>query len=415
MSDEPIRIAASFAPQPFRLLAQNAPMVWTHGKLRIQLAQESINIDMCENLLKEQAPIIYADDLVKMAKVDGRTVVDIMQMSKVPMAMPAYDQMVIEADMRDAVRQVHQDANIESGVSLLSLAGYVKLSPFSKETTETLRYLIKIHARKGRSELTDEKLKEHDIEGAGSKEVHFKDVFEIEKLINVPGFIFRGGMIDEDCIDIIDTAQFVGIYTYVLVPEHQKTQDPGECIGPIGISVYLVDPNKGLVKTTAGRPYHFMLMPHESDNETYLVDNIDGFIDDCVETTTAICLQTMAMLNCSNVELIVTGQTTDGVSKKKQKQMRMRSLRHHELRVKVGKELIRISGRKGLTGAKGLGMVRGHFKDFSKGKGLFGRLKYPAVWVPPHARGAAENGVIMKDYKIDASETDKTTDATFLV
>jgi hypothetical protein len=124
------------------------------------------------------------------------------------------------------------------------------------------------------------------------------------------------------------------------------------------------------------------------------------FYDDCARTAAALSMRVMALLNCSNVRLEDQGKTTDGIDKKTVKQKRLRSLTYHELRVKVGEHTMPIYGRKGSTGGKGLSIVRGHFRDYSKGKGLFGSLKYPAVWIPPHARGSAENGVIMKDYAL---------------
>lgn len=46
----------------------------------------------------------------------------------------------------------------------------------------------------------------------------------------------------------------------------------------------------------------------------------------------------------------------------------------------------------------GLHLVRGHFKDFSRGNGAFGWWK-GTCWVPQHMRGLAENGVVVKEYQ----------------
>lgn len=54
-----------------------------------------------------------------------------------------------------------------------------------------------------------------------------------------------------------------------------------------------------------------------------------------------------------------------------------------------------------------LGLVRGHFADYTKGKGLFG--KHHGVYlIPAHFRGSIENGVVVKNYKpkIDKGRAD---------
>lgn len=44
---------------------------------------------------------------------------------------------------------------------------------------------------------------------------------------------------------------------------------------------------------------------------------------------------------------------------------------------------------------------RGHFADYRKGKGLFGKLK-GLYWINSHVRGSEEHGVVEKDYAVAA-------------
>ncbi len=44
-------------------------------------------------------------------------------------------------------------------------------------------------------------------------------------------------------------------------------------------------------------------------------------------------------------------------------------------------------------------LMRGHFKDYSKGKGLFGKLK-GMYWWTPTIRGSEKAGVVIKDYEV---------------
>jgi len=49
--------------------------------------------------------------------------------------------------------------------------------------------------------------------------------------------------------------------------------------------------------------------------------------------------------------------------------------------------------------AKAMHLCRGHFADYTKGSGLFGRYRVE-VFVPDHVRGRKQRGVIVKDYTI---------------
>lgn len=54
-----------------------------------------------------------------------------------------------------------------------------------------------------------------------------------------------------------------------------------------------------------------------------------------------------------------------------------------------------------------LHLVRGHFADYRDGKGLFGKYK-DVFWIPDHVRGNAENGIVIKDYEVEAPKEEKS-------
>ena len=75
-------------------------------------------------------------------------------------------------------------------------------------------------------------------------------------------------------------------------------------------------------------------------------------------------------------------------------------VRYHVLEIDRMKTVLATEGQEGEVGLKrALHICRGHFKDYREGAGLFG--KYPVlVWTPDHLRGSADQGVVLKDYKV---------------
>ena len=75
-------------------------------------------------------------------------------------------------------------------------------------------------------------------------------------------------------------------------------------------------------------------------------------------------------------------------------------VRYHVLEIDRMKTVLATEGQESEIGLKrALHICRGHFKDYREGAGLFG--KYPVlVWTPDHLRGSADQGVVLKDYKV---------------
>lgn len=58
--------------------------------------------------------------------------------------------------------------------------------------------------------------------------------------------------------------------------------------------------------------------------------------------------------------------------------------------------------------AKAMHLCRGHFADYTKGKGLFGKHKVE-VFVPEHVKGRPQKGVVVKDYSISSERLEHGT------
>ena len=74
----------------------------------------------------------------------------------------------------------------------------------------------------------------------------------------------------------------------------------------------------------------------------------------------------------------------------------------HTLQIDRLKKILEDEGESETTGMKNaLHICRGHFKDFSKGKGLFGKYK-DLFWWDDQVRGKLDRGIVLKDYNINA-------------
>lgn len=116
-----------------------------------------------------------------------------------------------------------------------------------------------------------------------------------------------------------------------------------------------------------------------------------------LECQAAIVGFSLTLLHCKNVT--VRPADSDANHAAATKSFGKRVARYHVLDIKPMARTIRESVSGDITMAKALHVCRGHFKEFSQEKPLFGRLtgKY---WWAPHVRGDAESGVVLKDYRV---------------
>ena len=113
-------------------------------------------------------------------------------------------------------------------------------------------------------------------------------------------------------------------------------------------------------------------------------------------------LLAISFMHCKNVHAgeqplvdAVTAKTERPTGKRK------RELKFYTLKINPMKEVLRREGNLGGAGLQqALHVCRGHFKDY-RASGLFGKIK-GLFWWDSQTRGAADAGVVVKDYEVGA-------------
>lgn len=111
------------------------------------------------------------------------------------------------------------------------------------------------------------------------------------------------------------------------------------------------------------------------------------------------CLLALSFMHCRNVK-VRTELPLPKLSKKYEKKTGRALLRYRVLQIDHIKQVLESEGHASTEGLKvALHICRGHFKTYGKdGKGLLFGKHAGTVWVPMHARGNIEEGVVVKDY-----------------
>jgi hypothetical protein len=108
----------------------------------------------------------------------------------------------------------------------------------------------------------------------------------------------------------------------------------------------------------------------------------------------------VSFMHCKNVKL--TGnEIPPKLQKARQKRNKPPLVKHYTLEISPVKKILKEQGNIEKTGIKqALHICRGHFKDYRDGRGLFG--KYQGLyWWEDQVRGSSENGMVIKDYKVN--------------
>ncbi len=116
-----------------------------------------------------------------------------------------------------------------------------------------------------------------------------------------------------------------------------------------------------------------------------------------------VALLTLCFLNCKNTGL-ETYEPSERQNKSRVKKGKTPLLRYHILNIEPMKTILETEGDSKSVGLKkALHICRGHFKDFSHGKGLFGKFK-GLYWWDAQVRGNSKQGFVDKDYRIIADK-----------
>lgn len=109
-----------------------------------------------------------------------------------------------------------------------------------------------------------------------------------------------------------------------------------------------------------------------------------------------LCLM---LLNCMNITT-ETIPAPDKLNKKRKKQGKQPLFSYHTLVIKpVGKRQESIPKH---LWENRIHLQRGHFKTYTDEKPLFGHIT-GRFWWQPHVRGRNKDGIVMKDYKVEAN------------
>lgn len=134
-------------------------------------------------------------------------------------------------------------------------------------------------------------------------------------------------------------------------------------------------------------------------NESFKNNNIQLF-----ETVVSIFLLpfflALSFMHCKNVT-IVDIKPPEKLNKKRQKRNKPPLITYKTLNIEPMKTILKKEGNIKHNGLKkALHICRGHFKDYSQGKGLFG--KYQGLyWWDMHTRGDIKEGIVAKDYNVN--------------
>jgi len=134
--------------------------------------------------------------------------------------------------------------------------------------------------------------------------------------------------------------------------------------------------------------FEYLLYGDDEQSQLILKDGID-------QQMRPIFLA-ISFLHCKNVTTVEQGA---GLNPGKRNR-HAPSVKYHVLNIEPMKKILKTEGRADEVGLKqALHICRGHFKDYRE-TGLFGKF-HDIYWWDSQVRGRAENGIVLKDYKIN--------------
>ena len=114
-------------------------------------------------------------------------------------------------------------------------------------------------------------------------------------------------------------------------------------------------------------------------------------------------LLALSFINCRNVH-IVENIADAKAQKAREKKHKKPLLTYYTLKIDPIKKVLEHTRKTEKCGLKqALHICRGHFKDFRRGPGLFGKYK-DIYWWNQYLRGSGKEGVILKDYELGGKQ-----------
>lgn len=341
-----------FAGAPFRCLCGNTPI---YDK-RFRLTCSGVTSEV-SGLLLGQAPIIYADHIIDQMDVEfgDRPVGD--YMLDAPSIRPPYDRLWIEAHV--AVRRERRK------VKLAVFATHGRLSD-EQDLIHRGQCMAALNSRRAATSRGAEPMSSEAIAYA---------------------------------INLCRTADYVLLFPYVM--GYLDERRTWFITGPIAMqTLFMTD-----LDQIARHPPREGAQPDPLIVSAVLDDRSPVEIESGLKLADVLYCHTVGLMHCSNVVVREAGEAAITDNKRLRRKHRLPTIRHHVLRVRVGTREIDISPNTE-TGTMPLHTVRGHYRKYGyDGRGLlFGKYRRSAVWVPPHVRGNADNGITTKDYDLEDDE-----------
>lgn len=149
----------------------------------------------------------------------------------------------------------------------------------------------------------------------------------------------------------------------------------------------------GLVAVAEDGAYQELWMSHSSLGAISKEESMQ------IGASSLISLTTLAMLNCNNIER-VTHEQPRHAHRSHRNRSGLPLVSYHTIHVNTAKTPAAIYATPLPNGTtQRLHEIRGHMKDYRKGKGLFG--KYKGLWFwGSHLSGDGSKGVIVSDHKL---------------
>lgn len=125
----------------------------------------------------------------------------------------------------------------------------------------------------------------------------------------------------------------------------------------------------------------------------------DGEVQQDLMEEITVAATVLDIINCKNVSLSPISPP-ERLNRSRIKKGKLPLYRYHVLTLDLdkGRKLAGDVPKRSL-GTAPVHLCRGHFKEYTADQPLFGRVT-GRFWWQPHARGKAQNGIIMKDYRI---------------
>lgn len=169
--------------------------------------------------------------------------------------------------------------------------------------------------------------------------------------------------------------------------------EKGHIVGPLLQAWFKVD-KEGLIAA----------QPKLSHVPQRIIDPMDQVWLNSLASLAKPAWLAVCFMHCRNVEKVKEGAAAEKLNKAHKKRYGAPLHRFYTLKIGVMQRILEKEGRANEIGVPmALHVCRGHFKEFTEDKPLFGK-HVGRYWWPMHVRGKADAGSVDKQYKVEAQK-----------